>query len=194
MRLPAAFHPARPGLDSPRTSRGPIRFGTLAAFALLALLLLGPSWSEAAGVCDTPIANEIACENSKPGAPADEWEVPEDENPTIEGFTTDFSVDQGETLRFKIKTNASAYRVDIYRLGYYGGDGARKVATVNPSVSLPQIQPTCLTQASTRLIDCGNWSVSATWQVPIDAVSGVYVARPVRLDTGAAAAHPLHRP
>ena len=33
------------------------------------------------------------------------------------------------TVRFKVKTTAAAYRLDIYRMGYYGGNGARKVAT-----------------------------------------------------------------
>ncbi len=43
-----------------------------------------------------------------------------------------------------------SYRLDIYRLGYYGGMGARKVATVSPSASLPQTQPACLTNARHR--------------------------------------------
>ena len=45
-------------------------------------------------------------------------------------------------------------------MGYYGGAGARKVATVSPSATLPQTQPACLTDAATGLIDCGNWAVS----------------------------------
>ncbi len=53
------------------------------------------------------------------------------------------------------------YRLDIYRMGYYGGVGARKVATVQPSAALPQNQPACLNDATTGLIDCGNWAVSA---------------------------------
>src|SRR5207253_9833725 len=31
-----------------------------------------------------------------------------------------------------------------------------------------------------------NWSVSAAWTVPADAVSGIYFARAVRIDTGGA--------
>ena len=96
------------------------------------------------------------------------------------------SVDQGETVRFKVNTPASSYRLDIYRVGYYGGSGARKVATVTPSASLPQTQPACLTNAATGLVDCGNWAQSASWAVPGDAVSGVYFARLVRNDTGGA--------
>ena len=51
--------------------------------------------------------------------------------PGIQGFATDISVNQGETVGFKVDTDASNYRLDIYRMGYYGGTGARKVATVH---------------------------------------------------------------
>ena len=33
------------------------------------------------------------------------------------------------------------YRLDIYRMGYYNGDGARQIDTVQPSAALPQSQP-----------------------------------------------------
>ncbi len=46
-------------------------------------------------------------------------------------------------------------------MGYYGGSGARKVATVQPLAALPQFQPACTGQSSTGLVDCGNWGVSA---------------------------------
>ena len=35
------------------------------------------------------------------------------------------SVNVGQTINFKIKTPASSYHIDILRLGYYDGDGAR---------------------------------------------------------------------
>ena len=140
--------------------------------------------ADATGVCDPPIVNRIACENSKPGSPASEWDVPDEEVPTIEGFTTQMSVDHGQTVQFKIDTNAPSYSIDIYRIGYYGGNGARKVATIQPSAALPQLQPPCLNDPSTGLVDCGNWAVSASWNVPADAVSGVYIAKLTRADTG----------
>ena len=68
-------------------------------------------------------------------------------------------------------------------MGYYGGAGARRVATVNPTATLPQSQPACLTDPNTGLNDCGNWAVSATWTVPATAVSGIYFAKLDRLDT-----------
>ena len=130
--------------------------------------------------------NSIAVENQKAGNPPVEWDVSGIGDPSIQGFATDISVNHGETISFKIQTNAAAYRIDIYRLGYYGGLGARKVATITPSASLPQTQPACASDASTKLVDCGNWAVSASWAVPSDATSGVYIARPVRTDTGGA--------
>ncbi|HEY6401326.1 MAG TPA: N,N-dimethylformamidase beta subunit family domain-containing protein, partial [Blastocatellia bacterium] len=82
------------------------------------------------------------------------------------------------------------YRLDIYRLGYYGGLGARFIATAQPSAALPQIQPTqCLTDSSTGLIDCGNWAESASWAVPSNATSGIYIAKLVREDGSSGESH-----
>ncbi len=131
-----------------------------------------------------PGQNEIVCENSRPGSPESEWDISGFGDWTIQGFSTEMSVAAGETVDFKIDTDAPAYRVDIYRLGWYGGDGARKVGTVQPSAPLPQNQPDCLSDLTTNLVDCGNWGVSASWAVPADAASGVYVAKPTRTDTG----------
>ena len=87
-------------------------------------------------------------------------------------------MNKGDTVHFKIATDASVYTIDIYRLGFYGGNGARKVATFTPSAALPQTQPQCLNDPTTGLVDCGNWEDSASWAVPSDAVSGIYFARP----------------
>ena len=130
--------------------------------------------------------SKIACENSLSGNPASQWDVTGSGDPSIVGFTTEFSVNHGQAVSFKVATNASAYTIDIYRIGWYQGNGARKVATITPSATLPQIQPGCLTDGVTGLVDCGNWGVSASWTTPTTAVSGVYVARLARPDTGGA--------
>jgi methionine-rich copper-binding protein CopC len=142
-----------------------------------------------AAPCDAPVVNPVACENTKPGNPASEWDVSGAGSSTIQGFATDISVNVGDTVRFKVDTPATSYRLDIYRMGYYGGNGARKVATVTPSASLPQNQPDCLSDTTTGLIDCGNWAVSASWAVPADAVSGIYFAKLVRTDATAGSSH-----
>ncbi len=133
-----------------------------------------------------PNINVIVCENLRPGNPASEWDITGAGDASIQGFTTDISANRDGVVQFKMKTDASSYRLDIYRMGYYNGLGARKVATVLPSAALPQTQPACLTQSATGLIDCGNWALSASWAVPSDAVSGIYFARAVRIDTGGA--------
>ena len=103
-------------------------------------------------------------------------------DPSIQGFGHDISIDLGETIFFKIKTDSTDYRIDIYRMGWYPGLGARLVDTVAPSVPLPQYQPEGLRDPATRLYDCGNWAVSASWTAPKDVVSGIYFARLVRQD------------
>ena len=126
--------------------------------------------------------NEIVAENALTGNPATEWDVAGAGDESIQGFATEMSVAQGGTIAFKVDTPATSYRIDIYRLGYYGGLGARRVATVQPSAALPQAQPPCLSQPATGLLDCGNWGVSGSWHVPAGATSGVYVAKLVRMD------------
>ena len=135
----------------------------------------------AADPCAAP-ANKIVAENCRPGNPREEWDVNGEGDPDIQGFATDISVNLGEMVEFKIKTHSPRYRIDIYRMGWYGGSGARLVETIRPSAALPQAQPTCRLHRDMRFVDCGNWQVSASWQVPADGVSGVYVARLVRED------------
>jgi hypothetical protein len=139
----------------------------------------------AGDVCLAP-ANAIVAENCQPGSLASEWDISGSGDLTIQGFATQISVNRGQTVSFKVSTTASNYRFDIYRMGYYGGLGARKVATVTPSATLPQAQPACLNDVSTGLIDCGNWAVSGSWTVPSTATSGIYFAKLVRADNGGA--------
>lgn len=135
----------------------------------------------AASPCDSP-ANAIVAENCLPGNPASEWDVSGDGSPDIQGFATDISYNKNQTVNFKIKVNSSAtnYRLDIYRIGYYNGNGARKIATVSPTTSQianARNQPACITNSSTALYDCGNWNVSGSWTIPSNTTSGIFVAK-----------------
>jgi Domain of unknown function (DUF4082)/Bacterial Ig-like domain (group 3)/Bacterial Ig domain len=136
--------------------------------------------------CSFANVNPIPCENAQPGTPQSVWSVGGAGDPGIQGFATDISVNVGGTISFKISTSSTTYGLTIYRLGYYQNNGARQVATVQPSAALPQQQPACLTDAPTGLVDCGNWAVSASWTVPATAVSGLYFARVADTTTGAA--------
>src|ERR1700754_3654703 len=83
--------------------------------------------------------NPIVTENALEGNPASEWDITGAGDLSIQGFATDISVNKGETIRFKIKTDASAYTIKVYRLGYYNGKGARFMGNAVITATLPQI-------------------------------------------------------
>ena len=128
-------------------------------------------------------ANPVACENLLPGTPQSVWDIAHGAGTTITGFAAPFSVNVGQTIQFKIESPATSYKIDIYRMGYYGGDGARLEASVTPNISISQNQPACNTNTVTGLTDCSNWGVSASWAVPTTMVSGVYFAHIYRTDS-----------
>lgn len=134
-----------------------------------------------AGPCEAP-ENRVVEENCKPGNHSTEWDVNGAGDPSIQGFSTDISYNAGDVAEFKIDTPSTDYRIDIFRLGYYQGLGARWIETIRPSVKLPQVQPPCETDNETYIYDCKKWGVSAAWKIPHNALSGVFIARLVRLD------------
>src|SRR5438067_11852174 len=90
-------------------------------------------------------SNVIVTENQLAGTPQSVWNVGAGDS-SIQGFATDISVDQGQTISFKINVSASApYHIDIYRLGYYPGHGAPLVTTTPPAQVAPPAQPSPLT-------------------------------------------------
>ena len=131
--------------------------------------------------CRRP-ANDIVAENCRPGSPSTEWDVNGAGDWSIQGFASDISYAAGEAAAFYVKTESPQWRLDIYRMGFYGGSGARLVATVRPHARLPQAQPECNAENDTLLYECSNWRESARWQIPLEALSGLYFARAVRED------------
>lgn len=148
-----------------------------------ALLAFDATAANALTPCDVG-SNPISCENSKPGTDPSVWDIGGAGDPSIQGFSSDISVNVGSSIDFKINTDAKAYKITIFRSGYYQGLGARQIATVAPSATLPQSQPQCISDPVTGLYDCGTWKASASWAVPSTAVSGVYFALLHRNDTG----------
>ncbi|GAB3814668.1 N,N-dimethylformamidase beta subunit family domain-containing protein [Micromonospora zhanjiangensis] len=161
-----------------RNGRARRWLGWLGVLSLSTAGLVGGTAPPATAAC---AANPVVCENARAGAT--DWDINGAGDDTIQGFATAISVNVGQQIAFKISTPARSYTIDIYRLGWYGGAGARYVAPVTPSARLPQSQPaSCVSDPTTELYDCGNWAVSATWIVPADAVSGIYLARLKRTD------------
>ena len=123
--------------------------------------------------------NTIVTENALPGNPISEWGVNSSadfRNVNLNGYATDISVNKGGTVHFKIDNRvAGSYTLKIYRLGYYNGMGARLQANLGSFTAVAQ--PAGIADPTTGLVDCSNWSESATWTVPNTAVSGYYVVK-----------------
>lgn len=119
-------------------------------------------------------ANGIIAENARPGDP---WNLryPALEEHRIKGYARPFSVVSNETLEFFVTTTASTFSAEIFRLGWYGGVGARKVTTLGPTTGVEQ--------SGWRTIDVATGLVEMAWQpaltltVPVEWTTGVYVVR-----------------
>jgi hypothetical protein len=137
----------------------------------------------------TLLSNQIVAENALTGTPQSTWDVSGGGSSNIVGFTDQISYTLGQTVNFKINTSSTHYRLDIYRMGYYQGNGARLITSISKTLGSPQVQPAGKTDPTTGLIDDGNWGVSASWTIPTTLVSGVYFAKLVRLDSTSGSNH-----
>ena len=129
----------------------------------------------------------IARENQKPGTrdwiltktridPATKYRCP-----WVEGYCSHTSLRAGETLSIFVSTNpASAFTLDIYRLGYYGGTGGRLMRTFEPIQNKTQPEPLV---GHKRLRDC-LWEPALSFQIPRDWISGVYLGKLTTLADG----------
>src|SRR5262245_12760619 len=164
------------------------------SLAVIAVLILAGRGSGRVAVlaqgggCASP-PNAVVAENCLTGDA--DWDLTGGNDLTIQGFASGLSVNVGDTVNFKINTDATNYRIEIYRLGYYGGAGARKITTSTITLSQPQVQPSCVNDPTTGLVDCGTWATSATWST-LGQTSGIYVAKLTRIDGGTPATAASH--
>lgn len=122
--------------------------------------------------------NPIQAENSLTGTT--DWQIPNASaavNHEVEGYASQTSVNVGETIRFHLNVNSGQIvYFYIYRLGYYNGAGARQIYSARVTNLLPKPFP--IPNSQTGLAEC-NWSSPSTalWNVPTNAVSGVYLVK-----------------
>jgi len=122
-------------------------------------------------VVSVAVENPIVAENQK-SANAMSLTTGNYGDITNQGFATEQSVNVGETINFKV--HGDCLTIDIFRCGYYGGGVYRRVATIPNTAT---IQPAATTIPDTNgATTCEGWSVTASWDVPADAVSGMYIA------------------
>jgi hypothetical protein len=139
-----------------------------------------------------PAPNQIQIENAQPGTAA--WQAPE--TSLIEGYASEIGAAPGDAIHFHVSTRPGArYRIEVYRLGWYGGAGGRLLACVpacgadeagvtQPLPPAPSYDPGLL-DGPLR----ADWRVTDVVQTGTDWTSGYYVARFVLTsgaDTGAA--------
>ncbi len=102
-------------------------------------------------------------------------------SPWIEGFCSHRSVRAGDTLAFHVSANpASRFKLDIYRSGFYGGDGGRLVRHLGEFAGKPQPDPPI---GPKRVRTC-EWEACDELQIPNDWLSGVYLGKLTALDSG----------
>jgi len=94
----------------------------------------------------------------------------------IEGYTSP-SASPGETLTFHVATDSEAdYRIFVYRAGYYGGVGARRVACLPSCDGASQGSVHGIPNPSPEGLVHAGWPVSQRLEIPVDWVSGYYFA------------------
>lgn len=96
----------------------------------------------------------------------------------IEGYCSHQSIEAGQTLQIMVSTNPPGqFEIEIFRMGYYGGRGARRVTVLGPFKGKTQPDPDIQPR---RLREC-RWEPSAEVRIPADWPSGVYLGRLTRL-------------
>lgn len=98
----------------------------------------------------------------------------------VEGYCSHTSIRAGQTLDVYVSTDpADQYKAEIYRMGYYGGAGARLMRTIGPLQGSAQPTPA---DGDLHLIEC-KWSKGFSLEIPKDWVSGVYLGKLSTLKT-----------
>lgn len=144
----------------------------------LALAILAPPQARPGEVTGDPAL--IARENANPGAT--DWQLTRVRLdridgfrcPWVEGYCSKQSVRSGESIDIMVSTDPPLpFRIEIFRMGYYGGRGARLMQTLGPfpgkAQGVPAIGPK-------DLHEC-HWDAATRLDIPKEWPSGVYLGR-----------------
>ena len=116
-------------------------------------------------------ANIIQIENARPGT--DRWQLRHNPSEEIAGYASATSVAAGETIRFFVSSVDPAFTIEIFRMGWYGGLGGRRMTN---AVELPGGPQPIASPDAHGMIRC-NWPESYAIAIPEDWVSGFYLAK-----------------
>jgi hypothetical protein len=130
--------------------------------------------------------NPIQKENLLPGTTS--WQLT---NPTpfdatnhsydqgIEGYASVTSVKVGGTVSFAVDSTTSSFNADIYRLGWYQGNGARLIQSLTNIAGHSYAIPSPNSQ--TGLVEA-SWPSAFSLTIPSGWVSGVYLVKLTNLN------------
>lgn len=128
-------------------------------------------------VAPATAASPVQQENALPGSVL--WQRPAAPRGAIEGYASATSVGPGEEVDLHVSTAPAArYRVELFRLGWYGGLGGRVVACVPSCAGDEQgsALPVPLPDAASGLAAAG-WPVTDRLVAGDDWTSGYYDAK-----------------
>lgn len=155
---------------------------------LVAVVALACSWQATvvAARAAEGKSNPVVEENRKPGST--DWQLTRVRadgsgfrSTWIEGYCSKQSVKAGETIDIMVSTNpAQPFEIEIFRMGYYGGRGARLMKKLGPLAGKPQPTPK---PGEKNLHEC-HWAPATTLTIPEDWLSGVYLGRMTTLPEG----------
>jgi hypothetical protein len=117
--------------------------------------------------------NAIVDENARPGTA--DWQLTRAATSReIEGYASATSVNRGEVILLYVNTAAPNFVLEVFRMGWYLGLGARRV--FGPLVVEGTQQTMPVMDAATGLVDCA-WVNPCALATADDWTSGVYLAR-----------------
>jgi len=129
----------------------------------------------AAPAAEAASPNAIQIENAKPGT-ANWYDFSASATQdAINGFGSKISVNHGSPIDFYVTTTAPSFTIDILRTGWYGGLGARLVTSLGSFAGVHQAIPP--PDAVTGMVAATSWTKTTTLNIPIDWVTGVYLAK-----------------
>jgi hypothetical protein len=117
--------------------------------------------------------NPIQIENALPGSSGWQLEVLSYHR-EIEGYASSPSYRAGQAADFFVSTTATSFHADVYRMGWYGGAGARLVDSVGTFPGFKRAVPK--PDSSTGLIAC-HWGLSFQITIPKQWLSGIYLVK-----------------
>lgn len=156
-----------PGRDRVGTTGGlrTTRTAHVATQATRTRTFLGPDGIE---------SSAIVAENRRRGTTS--WRIGRARwHGSVVGFVGTTDAVRGDEVGIYVSSTAPTFRVIAYRMGWYGGDGARQVW--HSRTIRGHVQPPCPVTPPVNLVSCDNWSRALRIRITSAFVPGDYLLK-----------------